>query len=91
MQKLINVLALASFAVSATAVGGSAYVYLNKDSLIEDAKSNLTKVVTEAAVGAVGEALPGMLGGSMSQMPSATGGVIPESKGAGLPVGIPGF
>ena len=33
MQKLINVLALASFAVSAAVVGGGAYVYLNKDAI----------------------------------------------------------
>jgi hypothetical protein len=31
MQKLINLLALASFGVSAAIVGAGAYVYLNKD------------------------------------------------------------
>ena len=36
MQKLINVLALASFAVSAAVVGAGAYVYANKDALIKD-------------------------------------------------------
>ncbi len=38
MQKLINILALASFGVSSAIVGGSAYVYVNKDALIESAK-----------------------------------------------------
>ena len=36
MQKLINVLALASFAVSCAVVGAGAYVYANKDALIKD-------------------------------------------------------
>ena len=38
MQKLINVLSVASFIVSAGVVAGGAYVYLNKDALIETAK-----------------------------------------------------
>ena len=42
MQKLINVLALASFAVSAAVVGGGTYVYLNKDTMIENAKKRVT-------------------------------------------------
>ena len=36
IQKLINVLALTSFAVSAAVVGAGAYVYVNKDALIKD-------------------------------------------------------
>ena len=91
MQKVINVLALASFAVSTTIVGGGAYVYLNKDSIIENAKGRITEAVTEAAMGAVGEALPGMLGGAMPEMPSATGGVIPETTGASTLPFTPGF
>ena len=34
MQKVINVLAIASFAVSGAIVAGGAYVYLNKDCLL---------------------------------------------------------
>ena len=36
LQKLINVLALTSFAVSAAVVGAGAYVYVNKDALIQE-------------------------------------------------------
>ena len=43
MQKVINVLALASFAVSGAIVAGGAYVYLNKDAMIESAKERITK------------------------------------------------
>jgi hypothetical protein len=56
MQKLINLLALASFGVSAAVVGAGAYVYLNKDALIESAKEAAIKQVTAS----VTEALPGM-------------------------------
>jgi hypothetical protein len=75
MQKLINVLALASFAVSAAVVGGGVYVYLNKDAMIEDAKRGVTKAATEA----ITEALPGLIDSAMPELPGATGGIVPES------------
>ena len=46
MQKIINVLALASTAVSIAVVGTGAYVYVNKDSIIES--------ITEKAIGGIG-------------------------------------
>jgi hypothetical protein len=72
MQKVINVLALASFAVSGAIVAGGAYVYLNKDAMIESAKAAATKAATEAVAGA----LPGMLDAAMPEMPEVTGGAI---------------
>ena len=71
MQKIINILAIATFGVSAAVVGGSAYLYLNKDSLIESAREKATAAVTEA----ITDALPGVISGAMPKMPSATGGV----------------
>ena len=50
MQKIINVLALASTAVSIAVVGTGAYVYVNKDSIIESVK--------EKALGGIGGDLP---------------------------------
>ena len=55
MQKLINVLAIASAAVSVAVVGTGAYVYVNKDAIIES--------VTKKALGSLGD-LGGALGGS---------------------------
>ena len=78
MQKVINVLAIASFAVSGAIVAGGAYVYLNKDTMIESAKERITKAATEAIAGA----LPGMLDAAMPEMPEVTGGAVP---GGGLP------
>ena len=50
MQKIINVLALASTVVSVAVVGTGAYVYVNKDSIIES--------ITEKAIGGIGGDLP---------------------------------
>jgi len=81
MQKVINVLAVLSFVGTAGIVGGGTVVYLQRDAIIEQVKENVTK----AAMGAVGEAIPGMLGGSMPELPGATGGAIPPTGDIGLP------
>jgi len=73
MQKIINVLALASFAVSGAIVAGGSYVYINKDALIESAKEAATKAATEA----VTAALPGMMDSAMPELPGQTGGIAP--------------
>ena len=75
IQKIINGLALASFAVSAAVVGGGVYVYLNKDAMIESAKEKVTKAATEAIAGA----LPGLIDAAMPELPTATGGALPAS------------
>lgn len=41
MQRVINVLAVTSFLVSATTVAGGVYVYTNKDSIIKSVKENI--------------------------------------------------
>ena len=83
MQKVINVLAVLSFAGIAGIVGGGSYVYLNKDSIIENVKGQVTAAATEAIAGA----LPGMLDAAMPELPGATGGAIPmgEGKGGAVP------
>ena len=76
MQKLINVLAVLSFLGTASIVGAGAYVYLNKDALIESAKEEATKAATDAVM----RVIPGMLDAAMPEIPevpSATGGAIP--------------
>ena len=80
MQKLINVIALLSGLTSAALIGGSAYLLLNKDALIDSVKQQAVK----AATSSVTEALPGMIQGAMPKMPSVTGGAIPAG-GASLP------
>ena len=57
MQKIINVLAVASAAVSVAVVGTGAYVYVNKDAIIES--------VTEKALGSLGGFGGAGLGGDL--------------------------
>jgi hypothetical protein len=88
MQKVINILALMSFAGTAGIVGGGSYVYLNKDSIIEDVKSQVTAAATEA----ITEALPGMMDSALPELPNVTGGALPagpSSTGGALPSGLP--
>ena len=63
MQKIINVLALASTAVSIAVVGTGAYVYVNKDAIIES--------VTEKALGSLG-GFGGAGGGIGGDLPIGT-------------------
>ena len=50
MQKIVNVLALASFAVSGAVVGSGLYVYVNRASIIDGVKSK----VMESVMGSMG-------------------------------------
>lgn len=81
MQKLINTIALLSGLVSLSVLGGGAYLYLNKDALIEDTKAKVTAAVTEA----VTDALPGLIDGAMPEIPKVTGGAIPSTTGPAIP------
>ena len=73
MQKLINVLAIASAAVSVAVVGTGAYVYVNKDSIIES--------VTEKALGSLG----GLGGGLGGELPIGTPDLAPPAGQAAVP------
>ena len=77
MQKLFNLFSTVSF-VGVLAIGGAAgYVYLNKDAITEQVKSQ----VMEAVTGAISEQLGdlGNLGGGGIPAPSSP-------AGGGLPV-----
>ena len=65
MQKIVNVLAVASAVVSLAVVGTAGYVFVNKDAII--------KGVTEKALGG----LTGGLGGAGLGVPDVGGGVLP--------------
>ena len=61
MQKLINVLSVASFLVSGAVVAGGGYAYLNRDAIVDNVKAQ----VTEAATAAISDGLAGGLGGDL--------------------------
>ena len=75
MQKLINVLAVASAAVSVAVVGTVGYVYVNREAIIEDVK--------EKAIGSVMGGLGGSLG---SDLPIGTPDLAPSTPQASAPV-----
>ena len=79
MQKIINTLAVLSFVGVAGIVGGGAYVYFQRDALIESAKEKIAAAAAEALTGA----LPGMLD---SAVPKA----MPEATSLPVPVKLPG-
>ena len=84
MQKVINVLAVLSFVGTAGIIGGGTALYLNKDSIIENAKNQIAAAAGEAIAGA----LPGMMDSAMPELPSATGGAIgmpSATGGAAIP------
>ena len=73
MQKIINVIALASGLVSLSVVAGAGYLYVNKDTLVENARERVTTAVTETVSGA----LPGLIDAAMPELPTTTGPAIP--------------
>ena len=78
MQKIINVLAIASAVVSVTVVGTAGYVYVRKDAIIESIK--------EKALGSLGG---GALGGVTDMVPDMGSPESPAIPPVGL--GIPNF
>ena len=83
MQKIINVLAVASAAVSVAVVGLGGYVYLNREAIIEDVK--------EKALGGLGGSLVGGLGGDLTigspdLAAPDNAATAPQGASMGLPV-----
>jgi len=79
MQKIINVLALASFVVSASVVGAGAYVYINREAIQAEVKERVTEGIKDAIGGQLGATL---LGGE------APTEAIPE-LGESAPIDLP--
>jgi len=84
MQKLINVLALTSFAVSGCVVGAGAWVYVNRYKIVNDVKN--------IAADEIMDMVPDLLSGALNPpglpvpapgAPSAVGG------SSGSPIAIP--
>ena len=74
MQKLINGVALLSGLVSLSVLGGGAYLYVQKDTLIEQSRERVTAAITEA----ITEALPGLVQSAMPSVPEVTGPAVPS-------------
>ena len=91
MQKVVNVLAVASSVVSLAVVGTAGYVFVNKDAII--------KGVTDKAMESVlGGRLGGLGGGSgiAPELPTGTNDLVPapdapQQASTDLPVASPQF
>ena len=66
MQKIINVLAVSSFVISLSVVGGGVYLYTQKDAIIDGVKSKVMNSV-----------MPDMGGAITNSIPKTTGPAIP--------------
>ena len=73
MQKIINVLAIASSVISLSVVGGGVYLYTQKDAIIEDIKEKALGSLS----GGMTDALPGIVD---SGIPDSTGNAIALPK-----------
>jgi hypothetical protein len=58
MQKVFNALAVASFLLSASAVGAGIYAYMHRETLIEQAKREVMEAVMPKGVKEITEKLP---------------------------------
>ena len=72
MQKIVNFIAIASGVISLTVVGSGLYVYLQRDQLIDNVKSQVLKSVTGSLGGVVDSKMPKMTGPAMAPMAPPT-------------------
>ena len=89
MQKIINVLAIASTVVSTAVVGSGLYVYVNRASIIDGVKSQVMEAVTGSlgGLGGVGEGSLPL--GSNDLAPTQPQASAPAAPSGGL--GVPTF
>ena len=84
MQKVINVLAVASSVVSLAVVGSGLYLFVNRASIIDGIKSQ----ALEAVLGGTG--LGSGLGGSVGEeLPLGTNDLAPSTPQASIPSTTP--
>ena len=76
MQKIVNVLAIASAAVSIAVVGSVGYVYVNRTAIIEDIKEKAMESIMGGGLGG------GSLGGDL---PIGTPDLAPPAGQAAAP------
>ena len=81
MQKLINVLAVASAAVSVAVVGSGLYIYINRASIIDGVKSQVMESVmgSMGGLGVVGE----------GSLPIGSNDLAPSVPQAATPQALP--
>jgi len=79
-QKIVNVIALSSGLVSAAVVASGVYVYVNRDAIVDNIKSQ----AIESVMGSMGDL--GGLGGDSLPIGNDSVPSTPSSSNLGLPV-----
>ena len=85
MQKVVNVLAVASSVVSVAVVGSGLYVYVNRASIIDGIKSQVMESVT-GSLGGLGGAGGSLPIGTPDLASPADQATAPQSSSLGLPI-----
>ena len=78
MQKVVNVLAVASAVVSLTVVGTAGYVFVNRQALIDDVKQQVMDSV-------LGGGLDGLGTGLTPELPTGTNDLAPTPGVVSVP------
>ena len=84
MQKLVNVVALASGIVSTAVIVSGVYVYVNRDAIVDRVKSQAIEAVTGSLGGGIGGSLP--LGTNDLASPGTPQASAPQTAPMALPV-----
>jgi len=82
MQKIVNLIAITSGAISVALVASGLYVYVNRDSIVDSIKSQAIEAVTGSLGGGLGGSLPI---GSPDLAPTAPDAAVVPSAGLGVP------
>ena len=94
MQKIVNIVAIASGVVSLAVVGSGLYVYVQRDQLIDSVKSQVMDAAL-GSLGSLGGGLPeaGGLGVGGSALPTGANdlGGTPQASAADEPAVAPVF
>ena len=78
MQTFFRAISLVSFAMSASIVGGGAYIYIQREAILENVKAQVTEHATEA----ITNALPELLDGALPEVGDVSEGAVPATMPA---------
>ena len=79
MQKIVNLIAITSGAISVALVASGVYVYVNRDSIVDSIKSQAIEAVTGSLGGGLGGSLPIGAPDLASPTPQAAAPAVPNA------------
>ena len=78
MQKIVNVVAIASGVVSLAVVGSGLFVLVNRDKLVDNVKSQVMDAVVGSLTPAIDKQLPDVTGGVATPTPAPAAPALPQ-------------